>query len=214
MKQKLAAFFHTCAALPKLCYLVAAVLWLAWGAWCRIDDIGLEAWSEVPVTGFTLVDLAPAPDVPYGYTTTSADPQMILEGLAGRKLRTVSYVPLSLSEDPREVCLYYTTRPDEPFSRDKRVFPRVEGNGRYVFTLPHGDVASLRIDPCSPEAERSMTLAFTHGVVDLDYPSTLPPGWRYFVPSWYQLFCLLLYPALAAAALDWLRAACRTLKKG
>ena len=42
---------------------------------------------------------------------------------------------------------------------------------------------------------------------------TLPGGADYFIPTWYQLFGLIVYPALAAAALDWLWAVGRQLAK-
>ena len=40
-----------------------------------------------------------------------------------------------------------------------------------------------------------LTLAAMAGVL---YPAV----WQYFVPTWYQAFCLVLYPALAAAAVS------------
>ena len=38
--------------------------------------------------------------------------------------------------------------------------------------------------------------------ITLNAADTLPHFWQYFVPSWYQAFCLVLYPALAAAAVS------------
>ena len=49
--------------------------------------------------------------------------------------------------------------------------------------------------------------------IDLLAASTLPGGADYFIPTWYQLFGLIVYPALAAAALDWLWAVGRQLAK-
>lgn len=209
MKQRLAAFWRRRAALPIACYALAAAAWLLLGVWGKLGDIGLEPWSSVPVEAFACVDLVPDPAVENGYTATSLDPQLILEGLSGRKLRTLSYVPLFPVGEPREICLYYTNRAGEPFSQNKRIFPKVQANGRYVFTLPQGNIAALRLDPCSPADGTQVTVVFTLGTVDLNYQSTLPHGLAYFLPNWYQLFCLLLCPALAAAALDWLRAVWR-----
>ena len=38
--------------------------------------------------------------------------------------------------------------------------------------------------------------------ITLNAADTLPAVWQYFVPTWYQAFCLVLYPALAAAAVS------------
>lgn len=208
MKERLQAFLARRAALPVLCYAAAALLWLVWGVYARLDDIGLRGGQTVlPVETFTLTDLEKDPDVQDGYRAISGDPQMLWENTDGRKLRTVSYVPEFLGGEPREMCLYYTTRDGEAFSRDKRVFPRVLASGRYVYTLPHGKITALRLDPCSPDAKGDpVTVVFLSGVIDLNYDPTLPHGWQAFVPDPYTAFCLLLYPALAAALLDWLRA--------
>lgn len=213
MKQRLRAFWHSRAALPKACYLCAAVLWVLWGALCRVDDLGLEPARAVPVQGLELVDLIAA-DEQGAYTAASADPQIILAGLSGQKLRTLSYVPQFPGGDPREMCLYYVRRPGEPFSQDKRVFAHVQADGRYVYTLPHGEIAALRLDPCSPGDGAPVTVVFRDDVIDLNHAATLPHGVDAFIPSWYQLFGLLLCPALAAAVLDWLRAARRLWQQG
>lgn len=214
MKERLQAFLARKAALPVLCYALALAGWLLWGVYARLDDAGLRAaQSSVPVADFVLTALEPDPDVQDGYAATSGDPQMLWQNTDGRKIRTVSYVPEFLGGAPGEACLYYTTRPGEDFSRDKRVFPRALDTGRYVYTLPHGPVAAIRLDPCSPaEGEDPVTVVFMFDSVDLNYGPTLPHGWQYLVPDAYTAFCLLLYPALAAALLDWLRTVWRQKK--
>ena len=215
MKQRLRALLARRAGLPCLCYALAALGWLAWGMYARLDDAGLRAAQQsLPVSAFTLTDLVLDPDVQGGYLATSGDPQMLWENTDGRKVRTVSYTAEFLGGVPREMCLYYTTRPGEVFSRDKRVFPTLLPTGRYVYTLPHGPVAALRLDPCSPEETGDpVTVVFGSDGVALNYGPTLPRGWQYFVPDVYTAFCLLLYPALAAALLDWLRAVLRQRRK-
>ncbi len=214
MKQRLRALLGRRAGLARLCYALAALGWLAWGVYARLDDAGLRAaQSSLPVSAFTLTDLAPDPDVQGGCRALSGDPQMRWENTDGKKLRTVSYTAEFLGGEPREMCLYYTTRRGEAFSRDKRVFPTLLPTGRYVYTLPHGPIAALRLDPCSPaETGDPVTVVFGSGGIDLNYGPTLPQGWQYFVPDVYTAFCLLLYPALAAALLDWLRAVVRQLR--
>ena len=95
---------------------------------------------------------------------------------------------------------YYTTRVGEDYSADRRVFPQSLGSGQYVYTLPRTSLAALRLDPCSPEENKTVTLTMSD--ITLNAAGTLPAVWQYFVPTWYQAFCLVLYPALAAAAVS------------
>ena len=68
-------------------------------------------------------------------------------------------------------------------------------------TPPRGYAfAALRLDPCSPEENKTVTLTMSD--ITLNAADTLPAVWQYFVPTWYQAFCLVLYPALAAAAVS------------
>ena len=84
--------------------------------------------------------------------------------------------------------------------RGRRVFPQSLGSGQYVYTLPRTSLAALRLDPCSPEENKAVTLTMSD--ITLNAADTLPAVWQYFVPTWYQAFCLVLYPALAAAAVS------------
>ena len=131
---------------------------------------------------------------------------------SGCVVRTVSY-NVEFDGDSREMCLYYTTKTGEPYSQDRRVFPKVLADGTYVYTLPRTQIVALRLDPCSPDENKTVGLTFTPQSITLNAASTLPGGADYFIPTWYQLFGLIVYPALAAAALDWLWAVGRQLAK-
>ena len=137
---------------------------------------------------------------------------MILEDVSGMTVRTLSYT-VEFDGDAREMCLYYTTKVGEPYSQDRRVFPQALGGGRYLYTLPRTSIVALRLDPCSPDANKTVGLTFSPAAITLNGADTLPAAWEYFVPSWYQAFCLVLYPALAAAALSWLRACVCALRR-
>ena len=132
-------------------------------------------------------------------TTQDGDPQMILEDVGSRVVRTISYTA-EFDGEAREMCLYYTTKVGEDYSADRRVFPQSLGSGQYVYTLPRTSLAALRLDPCSPEENKAVTLTMSD--ITLNAADTLPAVWQYFVPTWYQAFCLVLYPALAAAAMS------------
>ena len=200
--------------LPLACYLAALLLWMLYGAWGLASDAlsGLTQ-TDVPVTDFQLVGLVPLEDAGENwYLTTDGDPQLLLEDV-GQTVRTVSYAA-DFVGDAREMCLYYTTKVGEPYSRDRRVFPETLPDGSYRYTLPRGPVVSLRLDPCSPDENKQVRVGFAGGVITLNRRATLPGGLDYFIPSWYQAFCLLLYPALAAAALNWAVHVMRRLRGG
>ena len=206
-------------ALPLTCYLVAAALWLVlgavhWGSDALARSAGTLYEADIPVAGWKLAGLQDnggTADTAL-LTTTDGDPQMILEDVSDMVVRTLSYT-VAFEGDAREMCLYYTTKIGEDYSQDRRVFPQALGEGRYLYTLPRTSIVALRLDPCSPDENKTVGLTFAPGTISLNAPETLPAVWQYFVPSWYQAFCLVLYPALAAAALSWLRAVWCALRR-
>ena len=190
------------APIPLLCYGVCLIGFLAVCLWHFAGDSmaranGRLAEAQMTAGDFVLAGLEQQADGTL--VTLDGDPQMIWENPDGRAVRTLR-VEASYSDEPREVCLYYTNRAGEDFSQDKRVFPQKQADGSYRYTLPYGAIASLRLDPCSPEENKTVTLAVRD--ITLNAVDTLPAVWQYFVPTWYQAFCLVLYPALAAAAVS------------
>ena len=201
--------------LAMLCYLLALAAWLALGAWNFAADAlaradGALAEESIPGGDFQLV--AGAAEADGGYAATSGDPQIILDNGDGRVVRTLSYAA-EFDGEPREMCLYYTTAPGEPYSQDNRVFPTQAADGSYVYTLPRTALVSLRLDPCSPDENAAVRMRFDGGAITLNAAGALPGGLDYWLPSWYQAFCLILYPALAAAALSWLWACWRAVRQ-
>ena len=204
-------WFSRRGALPLTAYLLALVCWLVLGAAHLANDTAARAQGRLTeetmaVTDWQLAGLTLADGT---LTTLDGDPQIILENVDGRVVRTISYTA-QFDDEPREVCLYYTTKIGEDYSVDRRVFPKSAGNGRYIYTLPRTSLAALRLDPCSPEENRTVT--FTMSDITLNAADTLPAPWQYFVPGWYQAFCLVLYPALAAAAVSIVGAVVRKRK--
>lgn len=218
MKQ-LQRWFSRRGALPLACYLAAALFWVVlgavhWGSDALARSAGTLYEAEIPVTDWQLVglDAGESTAETARLTTTDGDPQMILEDVSGMVVRIVSYT-VDFDGDAREMCLYYTTKVGEDYSQDRRVFPESLGEGRYLYTLPRTSIVALRLDPCSPDENKTVGLTFTPGTISFNAPETLPAAWQYFVPTWYQAFCLVLYPALAAAALSWLRAVWSALRR-
>lgn len=204
-------WFSRRGALPLTAYLLALVCWLVLGAAHLASDTAARAQGRLTeetmaVTDWQLAGLTLADGT---LTTLDGDPQIILENVDGRVVRTISYTA-QFDDEPREVCLYFTTKIGEDYSADRRVFPKSAGSGRYIYTLPRTSLAALRLDPCSPEENRTVT--FTMSDITLNAADTLPAPWQYFVPGWYQAFCLVLYPALAAAAVSIVGAVVRKRK--
>lgn len=195
-------WFSRRGALPLTAYLLALAVWLVLGVVHFGSDAAARAQGRLAeetmaVTDWQLVGLTQNEDGTL--TTVDGDPQMILENVDGRVVRTISYTA-QFDGEAREMCLYYTTKVGEDYSADRRVFPQSVGEGRYIYTLPRTSLAALRLDPCSPEENKTVTLAVRD--ITLNAADTLPAVWQYFVPTWYQAFCLVLYPALAAAAVS------------
>lgn len=224
MKHFVKRWFARRGALPLTCYLLALAAWLAVGAVHAGGDAlargsGALYEAAVPLADWQLVGLAQTAATPetatlqeaVTLTTSDGDPQMILEDVSDRTVRTLSYT-VEFAGDAREMCLYYTTAVGQDYSQDRRVFPQALGGGRYLYTLPRTRIVALRLDPCSPDANKTVDLTFSPAAITLNGADTLPAVWQYFVPTWHQAFCLALYPALAAAALSWLRAVLRKLR--
>ena len=195
------------APIPLLCYGVCLIGFLAVCLWHFAGDSlaranGRLAEAQMTAADFVLAGLEQQADGTL--VTLDGDPQMIWENPDGRVVRTLR-VEAGYSDEPREVCLYYTNRAGEDFSQDKRVFPQKQADGSYRYTLPYGAIASLRLDPCSPDENKTVDLTFAPATLTLNAASTLPAWWQYLVPTWYQTFCLILYPALCASAVSLVR---------
>ena len=209
--KKLKTFFAKRGAVPAACYILALAVWLVLGlAHAGSDALakaqGRMTEQELPVQNWQLVGLETT-DMEADtitLTTTNGDPQMILEDVSGQVVRTLSYT-VTFDGNAREMCLYYTTKVGEDYSQDRRVFPQNLGDGQYLYTLPRTSIAALRLDPCSPDENKTVDLTFTPATLTLNAASTLPAWWQYLVPTWYQAFCLILYPALCAAGASLIR---------
>ena len=156
-------WFSCRGALPLTAYLLALAVWLVLGAVHFGSDAAARAQGRLAeetmaVTDWQLVGLVQGADGTL--TTQDGDPQMILEDVGSRVVRTISYTA-EFDGEAREMCLYYTTKVGEDYSADRRVFPQSLGSGQYVYTLPRTSLAALRLDPCSPEENKTVTLTIS-----------------------------------------------------
>ena len=132
-KSRLNRLFAHRFALPVLCWCAALVFWLVQGAVAFAGDSSAKAKgtlteTSIPIESWQLAELTwgePGENsAPQGQLiTTGGDPQMILENVDGRVVRTISYTA-QFDGEAREMCLYYTTKVGEDYSADRRVFPQ------------------------------------------------------------------------------------------
>ena len=179
------------------CYLAALLVWLCIGT-AHLAGDGIAALrGRMPETmlkasDFTLMDLNPVGNV---LSCASADPQMHWTNTQNIRVRGVTLRAV-YDKLPQEICLYYLLEGQTDFSREQRVFPTQRADGSYVFMLPRTDIAALRLDVCSAYcviSDFSLTL------------NTPAAFWQYYLPGWWGMFELLLYPGLAACAISLVR---------
>ena len=151
------------APIPLLCYGVCLIGFLAMCLWHFAGDSlaranGRLAEAQMTAADFVLAGLEQQADGTL--VTLDGDPQMIWENPdggshpsgGGRLLgRAAGGVPVLHQPG------------GEDFSQDKRVFPKKQADGSYRYTLPYGAIASLRLDPCSPDVNKSIAITLGCG---------------------------------------------------
>lgn len=181
------------------CYLLALALWLVAGFWgWGVDAVASATGRLFPFSltaqQFELVDLSQQEDG--RLLTTSLDPQMIWQVPAQQTVRSLR-MWVEFDQTPREMCLYYTTKEGESFSLEKRVFAKQLEDGSYLYTLTQTQIVSLRLDPCSPLEGYPVTMTIEK--MELNEPVGFA---SWLIPTPYQWFELVVYPALAASFLS------------
>lgn len=198
MKQKVLVFLKKITSprvLPVLCYGIILLGWLAVSAAGFAADMvlaanGALAQQPLAVNNFTLDQLEVQPDGTL--QATDHDPKMFLNQLP-QTVRTLR-MEATYSSKPYEINLYYTTRPGEDFGKDRRVWPVLQPDGSYLFTLPRQHIEALRLDPASAAVEIDIA------GLTLNVPRSAA---SYFNPGWDGLVLLLVLPAFVAAGLRW-----------
>lgn len=184
------------ALIPLVCYALALVIWLLLCTALLISDTadrltGRLTAQTMELSQLELVELE-LTETAGSLLATGADPQFIWVNPDGRTVRSVT-LTLRYTATPSEMSLYYIEEYGQAFGRERKVYPERGDTDTYRFTLPAVDIYALRLDPCS-FAQRldGVSISF----------NTDCPVWRYFVPTWRQVFALLLYPGLTACALN------------
>ncbi len=191
------------------CYAVCLAGWLLLGLAGLCRDAALRAGGRLAPFSLAPADFEPVNaewrpgDVLY---TLTDDPQLLWQNSDGRAVRTVRFTA-AYADSPREMCLYYTAAPGEPFSQDKRVFAAQSSDGAsYLYTLPQVPIAALRLDPCSSK-DNEVTI----GGIQCNEPVS---ALSYFLPGWYGAFQMAIWPGLLAALLEVLWKLCGLAAQG
>lgn len=179
-----------------LCYSVY-ILWVLLAALAGfVQDMfwkmqGQLDEQEISKYSFTANNLAFESEETWRSLT--ADPQLLYE--VNGYLANVQ-IKMQFDATPGELDLYYTEKAGEDFDKYRRVWAVRQQDGSYLYTLPRTKVATLRIDPGSAE-----NLGITIEEIRFNVPTGIE---RYLDISLNGLFRLVVYPALAAAALKYL----------
>lgn len=188
----------------RLCYALAAALWLAWClAGCGVmlwhkagGDMPRKTLAGDDLRYESFVDYAdlewdtPPDDDPRWYLSTDNDPKIYWDGSG--YIETVRL--LAKHRYPAgSVVLYYLLPGQTDYSEAQKVYARVTGDGEYTFDLGGRTVAGLRIDP---DSAGGVPTLFDGVVLNPDEPWYLR-----FWPDGGQWLLLLGGPALAAALL-------------
>jgi hypothetical protein len=183
--------------LPFVCYGVFTALWLLLAVWRFAADRMQPPLPLAPAAA-ELVNIEALPGG--GCRSVSVDPQMIWRGL-DEEVRQVS-LRAAFEMHPGEIELFYIRRDGQAFSAKNRVIAAPQPDGSWLFRLPPGRVASLRVD-LGTVNRNTVTIA----AVALN--PRLPAA-AYFVPDLRDILALLILPALACCIIytiiEWAKA--------
>ncbi len=218
MKKRL--LFVTKYLLP-ISYIIAAVLWLCGGvfgfAFDRAHGPVSLALEDASIYGLTSAvpigedgpqdaweqwELMFAP-LPQSIVSTDADPYIIFT-FSQQNIRTL-HMDAQFATPPGEVILYYSypenTNLSDPtaaavelgFSQNRRVNGEVQADGSYIFTLPAGEIAALRLDPGNVPGNEIFLNQLTLNVYSEPH--------EYFLPNARQWLMLAILPAFVCCVI-------------
>ncbi len=124
------------------------------------------------------------------FITDNTDPQLIFNDV-NTNVRLVR-MKANFEIDPGEMELFYTRSAQQGFSLQNRIIGSPQSDGSYLYTLPFGNVHSLRIDIGTSGGNN----------VDISFIELNPflPFTHYFVPNLRDLLSLLICPGLLLCA--------------
>ncbi len=193
--KKIPVFFQKCKChLLILCYSVYVLFQLVTGVWGMASDSLLRASGKLQAQQLSVEDFQPVnlKEDGNGWRSETPDPQLlyVVDGYV-----TSLRIEMEFNAPAGELDLYYTQKPGENFDKYRRVWAVQQQDGSYLYTLPRTKIHMLRLDPGSAE-----NLRISFGDIEINQLASVT---RYFDISLHGLFCLVLYPALAAAILQY-----------
>ncbi len=164
-------------------YCACVVLWLCIAFVHFIGD-GLHPATSLEPTAAEPVFLSVSE---HGtFTTENTDPQLIFTDIN----TTVRMVRLKadFDIDPGEMELFYTRSAQQGFSLQNRIIGSPQSDGSYLYTLPIGEVHSLRID-LGTSGGNTVDISFIELNSSLHFT-------YYFIPTLRDLLAILIFPGL------------------
>ncbi len=125
--------------------------------------------------------------------STDPDPQMVYRPGGPFRAQNFNFRAAATNRPGGEMTLYYTTRPDEPFSEGRRIWAERQDDGTWTFDLGGRTYYALRFDPDTTGA-----ILWRDWEVTLNEPEII---WQYFIPDARDVFLMLLASAVCAAVL-------------
>lgn len=185
--------------LLMLCYAAALLAWVLWGTVALVRANILRGNGSMPARPLQWAEAETATGLieTEGWDAESLwllsfdnDPQVVWH-LAGTRVQRLVFDATAVNSPAGEMVLYYTTRPDEPFSERNKLWAQQDGEGRYYFDLGGRRIERLRLDPDAAGGiiwqVRGITL------------NAAKPAFAYYRPDTLQMVALLLMPVLAWA---------------
>lgn len=174
--------------LLPLCYGLWVAVWLCCALVHFVGD-GLRAEQGLIPQEAAPADIQQMADGTWA--SASIDPQLVWEGL-NAEVRTLRLrADFTLAEG--EMDLFYTRKEGQGFSLNNRVIAVPQQDGSYLYTLPAGNVHSLRLDMGNAN-ENTITIH------EITLNPQLPAG-QYFVPTLRDIVAALAVPGLACCAI-------------
>ncbi|MDL2252543.1 hypothetical protein LJC49_00515 [Ruminococcaceae bacterium OttesenSCG-928-I18] len=185
---------------PALCYAAALLLYFGVCGFHLLADhlhrqSGQLEQKDLPFDSFYAEGVLLKDNDDGGTDIVSADPDPRLIYSPGEPFYATRFTFSAerCNKPGGEIVLYYTTRPGEDFSEQKRLSAQLAADGSWYFDLGGRRVTALRFDPDT-----------SGGVLWRNWSITLnaqKPLADYFLPDARQVFALLFLPALLAAAM-------------
>ena len=184
---------------PLVCYGLAVLFYVAaCGLNLLLNEMhqkeGLLPTKELDFESFYAegVILRENPEGGFDLVSTDPDPKLIYSPGEPFYLSRFTFRAETANKPGGEMVLYYTTKPGQAFSENRRVAASRGPDGSWFFDLSGREVTALRFDP-----DNTGGVLWRNWSIVLNEPKPLAD---YFLPDAREAFLLLFLPGFTAAA--------------